>query len=441
MRRILPVFLSILLIVPIVSMFQPREAHAIVGPALRVVGGTIGEAVVIGMMEKAGAKLVTKTAREKAIDRWQLEAYEKWKADEAAGRNADLWAQVNEIVAGRDPATHQPLEVVPIPEKPGFGKVLVDAALFLTGADIFFEVYKAFQTMSEVEYMSENAQTPYADVYTQVFNFAVRGSSSVNYAGDTLNWKTLYNTVDDTPVYGASEYAPAHPVLNITRATIVGGGLTIEFFVRDRHHPDGVTMTHGPVSYVGDPVSRYMAPPVELPPLEIPEVLQPYYDNPLPETFPQEVPEGMPETIEITVPLPDTAGEVAPETYDMTEPWNEPISEPVPGPGSEPGPEPGSEPSSEPAPVPEGFSNPFGLPIAAGGAILCILESIVMYVLRLFQFIISIPTAPAIPFGNSAFEWFRTARIMGVQIYQVISSLGAVGLSVMVFKIIRRVLP
>ncbi|MBY6272396.1 MAG: hypothetical protein CW346_09325 [Bacillaceae bacterium] len=64
-----------------------------------------------------------------------------------------------------------------------------------------------------------------------------------------------------------------------------------------------------------------------------------------------------------------------------------------------------------------------------------------MYLIRLFKFIVSIPTAAPIPIGNPAFEWFRNARIMGVQIYPVISTLASIGLSVMVYKAIRRVFP
>jgi hypothetical protein len=92
-------------------------------------------------------------------------------------------------------------------------------------------------------------------------------------------------------------------------------------------------------------------------------------------------------------------------------------------------------------PVADVVSNPFGLPVAALSGLLCILKAVVLYLIRLFQFIISIPTVAPKPINNAAFEWFKSARIMGVQIYTVISSLASIGLSLFVYKAVRRVFP
>lgn len=81
------------------------------------------------------------------------------------------------------------------------------------------------------------------------------------------------------------------------------------------------------------------------------------------------------------------------------------------------------------------------IPIALVIVLFDLLSSILMYLARMFQFILTIPVIPEKPIDNSAFQWFKTAKIMGVQIYNVVSMLATVGLSFLAFKAIRKVLP
>jgi hypothetical protein len=67
-----------------------------------------------------------------------------------------------------------------------------------------------------------------------------------------------------------------------------------------------------------------------------------------------------------------------------------------------------------------------------------VLGSCLMYLIRMFQFIMTIPGIDAIPIDNPAFVWFRTTQIIGINIYDVVSSLAGVGLSFIVFRAIRR---
>jgi hypothetical protein len=67
-----------------------------------------------------------------------------------------------------------------------------------------------------------------------------------------------------------------------------------------------------------------------------------------------------------------------------------------------------------------------------------VLGSCLMYLVRMFQFIMTIPGIDAIPIDNDAFVWFRSAQIVGIKIYDVVSSLAGVGLSFIVFRAIRR---
>jgi hypothetical protein len=67
-----------------------------------------------------------------------------------------------------------------------------------------------------------------------------------------------------------------------------------------------------------------------------------------------------------------------------------------------------------------------------------LLGSALMYLVRMFAFIMTIPGIDAIPIDNSAFVWFRSTQIIGIKIYDVVSSLAGVGLSFIVFRAIRR---
>jgi hypothetical protein len=67
-----------------------------------------------------------------------------------------------------------------------------------------------------------------------------------------------------------------------------------------------------------------------------------------------------------------------------------------------------------------------------------LLGSALMYLVRMFQFIMTIPGIDAIPIDNAAFVWFRSTQIIGIKIYDVVSSLAGVGLSFIVFRAIRR---
>lgn len=101
------------------------------------------------------------------------------------------------------------------------------------------------------------------------------------------------------------------------------------------------------------------------------------------------------------------------------------------------------DPVGEGTPPTDGYSNPFMnlLPIAFLAALLDLLRAILAYIGRMFVFIATIPIIPEKPFDNEAFTWFKSAKIIGVHIYTVVSSLATIGLSFAVYKAIRRLLP
>lgn len=93
-------------------------------------------------------------------------------------------------------------------------------------------------------------------------------------------------------------------------------------------------------------------------------------------------------------------------------------------------------------PITSDIVNPFlGTPEDLLLSLLSLLRAIIEYMARMFAFILTIPLIPPISIENPAFEWFKTVKIMGVQIYIVVSSMASIGLSFLVYKSIRRVLP
>jgi hypothetical protein len=144
----------------------------------------------------------------------------------------------------------------------------------------------------------------------------------------------------------------------------------------------------------------------------------------------------------IDVPVTDDPG-------DVTVPWNPPLTpEETDGIFAPPPPKdtdndglpddtditPGGE-----VPVPDDtgiFAKLF--PILLIVKLFGVLGSCLMYLIRMFQFIMTIPGIEAIPIDNDAFVWFRSAQIVGIKIYDVVSSLAGVGLSFIVFRAIRR---
>jgi hypothetical protein len=330
-RKFLSVLICLVLLIPTISLFQPKRAHAFAALA-RVAVGSVGERVLIGMAEKAGMKLATKSAREKAIQRWNLDAYERWQADEAAGRNAELWDSYAQII---DLSQN---EVTPIPNKPGWGKVAVDTLLFLTGADIFFDVYNAFK-------QGYDSGTP-VDMYSNLGDVASMGALSIQTTAGNFRTEVTYSSYTGqynlwffNPTYPTGEVPfkssfPFTPFLKYESGNVVVGAKNVNGqIVYTKNYPVPLAS--------GDPVN-YSVPITEQPIIEVPQPLQPLWDNTAtPEELAQT--EGMPDVVEIEIPLDEVVSDPVQDPYGNPEPWNEPFTLPQ----SNPNPDPESEPSPE----------------------------------------------------------------------------------------------
>jgi hypothetical protein len=85
-------------------------------------------------------------------------------------------------------------------------------------------------------------------------------------------------------------------------------------------------------------------------------------------------------------------------------------------------------------------SNPFAslVPILFLIKLFGLLGACLSYMGRLLAFVMTIPVIPSKTIDNPAFQWFKSAQIVGIQIYTVVSSLASVGMSFLVYRVIRR---
>lgn len=167
MKKIALYFFSLVLIINFTFLY-PVPTNA-----LGFVGNAGLKQVVMGAWETAGIKFSSKKAKERAWDAWNLKAYEKWKADEAAGRNADLWAEFNAIKQTGVPKKHKVTEDGGVPNN--LATTVLSSNIYgmaiLIGAEIGYSIQDAQAYNRIQKYAMTEALSEYRDL--QNFNSAV----------------------------------------------------------------------------------------------------------------------------------------------------------------------------------------------------------------------------------------------------------------------------
>jgi len=458
------------------NLFNIPKASA--NPGVRVVG-SLAEKAMISISEKAGAKYATEKASEKAIKRWNMELYE----DLAKQTN---YNNINEPL--------QKAKIIPFPETDKrygkFGKILIGGALFLTGADIAIDVYNDIKNAENEQKMLELMETTELPdgSYQNIYGFTMVPGSE-----PTTDYFTVYQNGEFYDEQSRSSYYFSSPTyLKIEKSStsdrrrIVGYArwlygdndfsvvMATEYF--DSYRWDEFISS-------GNPLTTSEVPKGWTAPGDFPDYIREYSD---PNTSPErkeeiikEVEHAFPEGVPIVVPIKETAPgeplEIDDSPYKETPyEWNDPLPDnlPDPGtnpdPGTDPGTEPNPDPGTEPNPNPDPGTDPTNptnpgdgdggdptnpgnpsnpgtpknpIPIALALALLDLLVAIIMYIGRMLEFILTIPLIPEIPINNTAFQWFKSAKIMGVHVYPIVMSMGTIGLSFLVFKAIRKVMP
>lgn len=150
-RKIVPILLIAILIINIIPV---KKSYAWTGPAMRIVAGSTAEKVLIGMSEKAGMKFATKSARDKALRKWNMDL------DELIRNNGNVETQrtYQEFI---DQMNALDQKVVPIKGNTNYGQVVVDTAMFMVGLDILYDGY--------IDIHNAVLKNEYVDGYTQAF--------------------------------------------------------------------------------------------------------------------------------------------------------------------------------------------------------------------------------------------------------------------------------
>jgi hypothetical protein len=315
------------------------------GVVARVLVESVGERTLAAVAEKAGLKYGTKTAREIAMRRWNKDLYAQVETIESTGittRSENLRATADYFKKLDDSM------VVPIPEKPGFGRILVKSALFLTGADLLVDGYKAIQ--------SSIAEQKLMGLLTEFTEAQKTGEKLLSYKGAGLFIEGVSGSGKPLIFFG---YPPTSAGLATglynstydytkpywTEITNTIDYTTYALFNFTLH---AITATGAIVSEVHSSV--HIGFPAEIPDFNevgiipdtsnVPDVnLTPWAQN-LNDDVP--VPDPTPEFIPVDIPLTNDY----PET--ITEPWNDPYVDLnyVPVPEPEPVPEPNPDGST-----------------------------------------------------------------------------------------------
>lgn len=104
-----------------------------------------------------------------------------------------------------------------------------------------------------------------------------------------------------------------------------------------------------------------------------------------------------------------------------------------------PTPDPTPEPKPPKLPRPPGSQGP--VPIMMFLAFFDLLRALIMYLVRMFNWIMTIPFIDEKPIDNPYFQWFRQAKILGVYPYTLVTSMAAFFLSFKLVTAVRRFLP
>lgn len=328
-----------MILLPFIPPKRQAEAAA---PVLKLVGGELLEQVVIGIGEKAGMKYADVTAEKRAIQRWNLDYYEQQKKwdDETKATYEAILQKMNDRS-----------KIVPMPSKPGYGKILVNTAGFITGLDILYEGYKAFNdaknmgkmanAIVEANYLLENGEAyiSYKGVYMNRWGTVKTCYSPGGYNAFSCQHLGIFKPTDDP------SYPYWQPFSNFDSTGVgyfkqTGQDATTIYFeatATGRWNNESTTPTTK-TSTFSIPItaatpSEIVIPPSSLPlpsSLPIAPIMPSIEASGIVAPLPQNVPEGMPEEIAIEVPLTEPGLEPMPEQTPITEDLKDPLQEPLP---------------------------------------------------------------------------------------------------------------
>lgn len=211
MRKAINILMAFLLVfIMLLSglVYNPGRASA---SGWVVSGSNAVKNAVINSMESVGIKFTGREAKEKAYDAWNMKAYEMWKEDEKNGRNAELWQS---FIQETERIERAPIE--PLPDKTGFGKMLLEATWFgmaiSIGASAGFSIEEAQIQNRAMQYLQNDLIV--GEGYSLASNFGL----TMKYREIGGNYKSnvdLYGPDGKVVIGGYSSVLYPDPALTI----------------------------------------------------------------------------------------------------------------------------------------------------------------------------------------------------------------------------------
>jgi hypothetical protein len=479
MKKIVLILSVVFALIPLVP---PKETKAIVPVATRIVSGSVGERVFIGLMENSGVRFANYKARKEAVERLNKKLADDIESLNSSG-DIDGAQRLSDF--SFDLANADKKKLIPHPTKEGIGQFVLDSSMALLGLDMALDLgydikdhiegAASFQTIVDVEkqleegtlvtsyqgygvwWNPEKSRWYFGNTVTRTgFTIAGRAEAGDRVFADIKKVSDFYGSPKVFFDYYYTGYnQPDGTLFDSLEREYVDSSRTIEEFNND--YRDYQTIQYTP--------NETSMPEIEAPDWTKP--LQPYKPNPnydpnnpespemvpQPDLSPTEVPtiapDWFPEQIVINVPE-EMPNENPDGTIDPSQdPWKDPINDPI------------GDTTVIPTPVPNPNPNPDGTGTGTDTThcgcrldnprdwdmwkpwvlllpFLDLLIAIASYLFKLIEFVVSIPLISEKPIDNSAFVWFKHTKIMGVNIYSIVMSMMTIGLSLVVYKVIRR---
>lgn len=333
-----------LIIFVAIGILPVQKTNAAAPVVVRVVAGSAGERVLVGIAEKAGINYATKTARKKAVEKWNLDVYEKIKYYDEVGETykAEELRRFQTTLSQVTPAQVQPLVT-----GNNMGSFLVNSAMFLTGADLLWDGYQSIKTAMNNDAMIERMKEEQRALEAGEKLVSYRGAKAILIpSGDVTRWAFGFYP-DNYDTLASTTYAsPDKPVyIDIVSVTYYSPNADTITYNYDSYKADGTLYqryNQSEVFYHAFYTESFERVASKVMPEHLPNItdlpwVQPYRETgAVPAYAPQEVP--------VNIPLDDNYPEI------LETPWNEPdtFSEPetTPDPTKEPEPESVPEHSS-----------------------------------------------------------------------------------------------
>lgn len=217
MKKVLLIVLPVLMLLNFIPSKEADAAAFVAVP--KVVVGSMGARVLMGIAEKAGLNYVTRDARTRTVEAFNMYMYEEVKMLQANGYTAEA----DNLIAFADMlANVTPAQARELSDKTGYASLLVDTAAFLTGADLLWDIYQN-------QLVHKNEQK-----YLEVMRDYAVGLSSGEYVssfrgnrcrqwnnGGSFQWAFGSDTTISghfTSLYNSTTMSPDKPcIINITR--------------------------------------------------------------------------------------------------------------------------------------------------------------------------------------------------------------------------------